>query len=468
MDRELRQLRGAAEQLRLISAGTLLTALERTARDTAAAVGKSVVFEGRGGEIRLDAYVLATIQGALVQIVRNAVAHGIEPESARLAAGKPATGRVSVCVARRGRRIVFECRDDGRGIDLDGVRRVAVGRGLVGAQAARLGADDLVRLLLRGGITTSEAVTGVSGRGVGLDVVRAAMEKLSGEVMFHTEAGVGVTFELIAPLSLAAVDALVVEVDGVAVAIPFDAVRRTISVAGGDMSRTASGATIVYDQTAIPFFPLPKALQGIQSPAGRAWPIVVVAGAGGLAAVGVDRLLGSERVVVRPLPEFAPDSAIVAGASLDAEGNPQLVLDPDGLVAEAQRGDADFEQTPVRHSVLVVDDSLTTRMLERSILESAGYEVELAASGEEGFESARRNRHALFLVDVEMPGMDGFTFVERVRLDSTLHNTPAILVTSRDAPEDRQRGVDAGASGYIVKSQFDQAELLAMIRQLIG
>lgn len=468
MDRELGQLRASAEQLRLVSAGTLFAALERTARDTAAALGKSVIFDAKGGDIRLDAYVLGAIQGALVQIVRNAVAHGIEPESERRAAGKPAAGRVSVSVARRGRRIVFECRDDGRGVDLNAVRRVAVRQGLAGPEAERLGAEDLVRLLLRGGITTSETVTGVSGRGIGLDVVRAAVETLGGEVTIQTEAGVGVLFELAAPLSLAAVEALIVEVDGAAVAIPFDAVRRSIRVAGGDIARTLPGATVVYDRMAIPFIPLPKALYGIQSPTSRNWPVVVVAGAGGLAAVGVDRLLGSERVVVRPLPEFTPASAIIAGASLDSEGNPQLVLDPDGLVAEARRGGADFEQARVRRPVLVVDDSLTTRMLERSILESAGYDVELAASGEEAFETARRNRHALFLVDVEMPGMDGFTFVERIRRDPVLHGTPAILVTSRDAPEDRQRGHDAGAQGYIVKSQFDQAELLTMISDLIG
>jgi two-component system chemotaxis sensor kinase CheA len=188
-----------------------------------------------------------------------------------------------------------------------------------------------------------------------------------------------------------------------------------------------------------------------------------------LAAVGVDRLLGSAKVVMRPLPELALASAIVAGASLDAEGNPQLVLDPAGLVANARQGDlAAPEPTASRLPVLIIDDSLTTRMLEQSILESAGYEVELATSGEEALEFARRKSYALFLVDVEMPGIDGFTFVERIRLDPVLHEIPAILVTSRNAPEDLQRGRDAGAQGYIVKSQFDQAELLTMIRRLVG
>ena len=469
MDRELRQLRQAAEQLRLVSAGDLFGVLERTARDAAQALGKQVIFVGVGGGIRLDAYVLGTIQRALVQIVRNAVAHGVESETERRAAGKPAAGRVTIEVSRRGRQIVFECRDDGRGVDLEAVRRIATQRGLLNAQATRLGAEDLIRLLMRGGITTSEAVTETSGRGVGLDVVREAVEKLSGDVVVRTQSGAGAAFELVVPLSLAAVEVLLVEVGASVAAIPFDAVRRSMLVAGSEITHTAAGATIVHDKVAIPFVPLPKALHGLSSPRGRSWPAVVVAGHDGLAAVGVDRLLGSAKVVMRPLPELALASAIVAGASLDAEGNPQLVLDPDGLVANARQGDlAAPEPAASRLPVLIIDDSLTTRMLEQSILESAGYEVELATSGEEALEFARRKSYALFLVDVEMPGIDGFTFVERIRLDPVLHDIPAILVTSRNAPEDLQHGRDAGAQGYIVKSQFDQAELLTMIRRLVG
>jgi two-component system chemotaxis sensor kinase CheA len=470
IDRELSQLRQAAEQLRLVSAGDLFVSLERTALDAAQALGKSVTFTATGAGIRLDAYVLGTIQSALVQVVRNAVAHGIEPEAERRAAGKPAAGRVEVVVSRRGRRIAFECRDDGRGVDLDAIRRVAAQRGLLGADAHELDAADLARLLLRGGITTSTAVTAVSGRGVGLDVVREAVEKVSGDITVRTQAGLGAAFELTVPLSLVAVDALVVEVGGTAALIPFDAIRRSMFVVSDEISPAASGATILYGDAAIPFLPLPSALQGTPSPAGRSWPVVVVAASSGdLAAVGVDRLRGLARVVVRPLPELAPASDMVAGASLDAQGNPQLVLDPDGLVAEARRdGAASAQLNPERDPVLIIDDSLTTRMLEQSILESAGYKVEVATSGEEGLKAARRKRHALILVDVEMPGMDGFTFVERIRRDPVLRDTPAILVTSRNAPEDLQRGRDVGAQGYVVKSEFDQAELLAMIRRLAG
>jgi two-component system chemotaxis sensor kinase CheA len=474
MDRELRQLREAAERLRLVAAGSLFTALERTARDSARALGKNVIFESRGGDVRLDAHVLEAVQGALIQIVRNAVAHGIEPQAERLAAGKPAAGRVSIDVSRRGRKIVFACRDDGRGIDLDAVRRVATQRGLLDPKNRELSAQDLVGMLLRGGISTAEAVTGVSGRGIGLDVVREGVERLGGDVTFQTERGTGTTFELVIPPSLASIEALLIATeaaDGSAcvTSVPLDSVRSTLRIAAKDISRASTGAAILHEQKAIPFIPLATALDGAPWSAGRGWTAIVVAGTGGDAAIGVDRLLGTARIVTRPLPQRLTSSPIVVGASLDAEGNPQLVLDPDGLVAAAQRGDTGQSDAPARgRPILVIDDSLTTRMLEQSILESAGYDVDVAMSAEEGLEILRHKRYGVILVDVEMPGMDGFTFIERIRADAALRETPAILVTSRASPEDRKRGHDVGATGHIMKSEFDQAELLAMIAPLMG
>jgi two-component system chemotaxis sensor kinase CheA len=469
MDRELRQLRDSAEQLRLVSAGTLFTSLERTALDTARALSKTVTFEGHGNDIRLDAHVLGVIQGGLVQLVRNSVAHGIERDAERRAAGKPAAGRVTVDVSRQGRRIVFECRDDGRGLDLEAVRRVAALRGVSDTNTRRASAEDLIRLLLRGGISTSDAVTEISGRGIGLDVVREAVERLGGEVNVHTEAGKGTTFRLVVPPSLASMEALIVEASEMVVSIPLDAVQSSVRLAADEISQTVSGASIVFDGRAIPFIPLALALDGTRASARRGWTVIVVAGAGGIIAAGVDRLLGTGRIVIHPLPQFTPGAMIVAGVSLDAEGNPQLVLDPDGLVARAQLGDTtEFELTAPGFPVLIIDDSLTTRMLEQSILESAGYEVDVAICAEDALEYARRKRYSLFLVDVEMPGMDGFTFVERIRADPALSGIPAILVTSLAAPEDRQRGFDVGAQGYVIKSEFDQAELLTLIKPLVS
>jgi two-component system chemotaxis sensor kinase CheA len=299
--------------------------------------------------------------------------------------------------------------------------------------------------------------------------VREAVEKLAGDVDVQSQAGIGAAFTIIAPMSLAALDVLIVEAGQTIAMVPFDAVRRSMMASPADISTTGSGAVVIHDGAAIPFTPLSLALHGTRPAAGRAWPALVIAGAEGLAAIGVDRLHGSAKVVMRPPPRFAPANPLVAGAALDADGNPQLVLDPDGLVAAARRAGAAQPQAPTAPApVLVVDDSLTTRMLEQSILESAGFEVELAISAEEALECVRRKPYALILVDVEMPGMDGFTFVERIRLDPAHSATPAILLTSRDDPEDHQRGREVGAQAYMVKSRFDQAELLATIRRLIG
>jgi two-component system chemotaxis sensor kinase CheA len=325
--------------------------------------------------------------------------------------------------------------------------------------------------LLQGGISTSAAVTEVSGRGVGLDVVRETAERLGGKATIQTKHNEGTVLEIVVPMSLSSLDALVVEAAGQTAAIPLDAVRRTLRLAQADVMRTAEGDAILVDGNVVPFVPLARwfrhTTESARGP--RAWSAVVVESHGVLAAVGVDRLVGTENVVLRPLPAFMPADPAVAGASLDAEGNPRMVLEPDGLVAEAGRIEATTAVAlPVRAPILVIDDSLTTRMLEQSILESAGYEVDVATSGEEGFEKARRRRYALFLVDVEMPGMDGFTFIEQSRADPALREIPAILVTSRASREDRDRGALVGASAYIVKGDFDQSDLLDRIRKLLG
>jgi two-component system, chemotaxis family, sensor kinase CheA len=462
--RELGQVRDAAEQLRLVPADSVFTALERTVRDAAHEVGKQVELATRGGDVRLDAHVLAVVQGALVQLARNAVAHGIEPAATRIAAGKAPSGHVTIEVSRRGRRVVFSCRDDGSGVDLEAVRRVAQRRGVA---VGNHDAAELVGMLLRGGITTSARVTEVAGRGVGLDVVREAIDRLGGEVTVATDPR-GTTFELVLPVTLTSIEALLVESSGVVAAIPIEAVRHTRRITLPEVSRTARGEAIVDQGELVPFVRLATALRADEARHRTAWLALVIAGTSGAAVIGVDRMLGTATVIVRPIPELAAIDPIVAGAALDAEGNPQLVLDPASVIAVA-RSQRSVAEQPLqsRRSVLVIDDSLTTRMLEQSILESAGYDVDTAVSGEQALEAARRKRYALFLVDVEMPGIDGFTFIERVRADPDLAGIPSILVTSRATPADLRRGQEVGARGYIVKSEFDQTDLLARIERMV-
>ncbi len=472
LELELRQVKDAAERLRLVPVTMIFNVLERAARDAAGSLGRRVAFTARGGEARVDAGVLGVLQNALIQVVRNAVAHGIEPEAERVGAGKPAEGQVTLEVEARGSRLRLALTDDGRGVDLEAVRREAERRGVLPAGGAELGAEELIAILLTARISTASDVTAVAGRGIGLDVVRQAVEQLGGRISVHTLAGRGTTITLVVPMSVASLDGLLVEDGEQRGVLPLAAVRTTLRVAPRDVACAREGESILLAGQVVPFTPLGRALRLPRPSDGggaAAFSAVIVESGGALAAIGVERLLGTSSVVFRALPPFTPADPIVAGASLDADGTPRLVLDAGVLVerARAARPVAEAE-APARLPVLVIDDSLTTRMLEQSILESAGYEVELAVSGEEGLEKVRRKRYALLLVDVEMPGKSGFEVVAELRADPALRDLPAILVTSRNAPEDRQRGADVGASAYVVKSDFDQNELLRLIARLVG
>ena len=473
VEAELALVRDATNRLRLLPAATVFPSLERAVRDAAQSLQKEVVFEAFGGGNRIDAHVLTALRGALLHVVRNAVAHGIEPRQDRLAAKKAAAGRVETRVEQRGTRVAFLCRDDGRGIDVEAVRRVAIRNGLVTAsQADSLGLEEAVKIIMRSGITTTRTADEVSGRGIGLDVVRETVAHLNGDVTIHSDLGKGTTLEIAVPVSLSSLPALEVDAGGMVAALPLDAVKQTLRLADGDIARSWERDSIVFEGKVVPFLSLPGAVgeKGQGKRKRPFWSAIIIEGRSGTAAIGVDRLLGTANVVVRPLPSLAVADTIVTGTSLNAEGDPQLILDPDGLVAAASRGHGTSIEKPAakRAPVLVIDDSLTTRMLEQSILESAGYEVEVATSGEEGLEKARTKQYGLFLVDVEMPGMDGFEFVARTRADAQLSAVPSILVTSRNSIEDRRRGEQAGARAYIVKGEFDQGYLLRMTRELFG
>jgi two-component system, chemotaxis family, sensor kinase CheA len=469
---KLAQVRSTADRFRLIAASTVFPSLERAVRDVAQSLQKRVELHTSGGENRIDSQVLAALRDALLHVVRNAVAHGIEGEAERAAAGKPAVGRVELSVLRRGNRVAFVCRDDGRGIDVEAVRTAAVRRGLLpSSEAASLALDEVIQLIFKAGVTTARTVTEVSGRGIGLDVVRDTVTRLKGEVKVETGRGRGTSLEVCVPVSLSSLAALVMEDGGVTAALPLEAVRSTLRVAPGDIVRSTGFDSILHQGMAIPFCPLAAALKREPSAAaGQAFASVIVVQAGAdLAAVQVERLLGTAPVIVRPIPRWVAVDPVIAGAALDPAGQPLLVLDPGALVAAARIGRVKPAAPRIsRPPILIIDDSLTTRMLEQSILESAGYKVELAVSAEEALAKARTSRYGLFIVDVEMPGMDGFGFIAQTRQDPILRGTPSILVSSRNSAEDRRRGEGVGASAYIVKSEFDQGYLLRTIRQLVG
>jgi two-component system chemotaxis sensor kinase CheA len=470
-EREMQQVQERTARLRLVSADTIFAPLARAVRDAAQLLGRDVGFTTAGGDVRLDAHVLAAVREALLHVVRNAVAHGIEPASQRAAAGKAAEGRIELRVERRGRFAAFRCRDDGAGLDVEAVAQAAKARGMLAADA-RIDQAAAAALVLRPGLSTSRELNAIAGRGVGLDVVQDVASRFKGEARITSERGRGLTVELTVPVSLASVSALGVEAGGRIAWVPLDAVVRTLHLGTADVSAAGQGQTVGHEGTAMALVPLAAVVPDSFGPVRRAQggAAVVLEADGVRAAIAVDRLHGVRQVVLRTLPAAAGTIPALAGATLDSAGRPQLVLDAAGLVARVASVPvgAPAAALRARPPILVIDDSLTTRMLEQSILETAGYEVDLAVSGEEGLRQAHERRYGLFLVDVEMPGMNGFEFIARARADPELAHVPSILVTSLDSEADRARGVQAGAYAHVVKGQFDDRRLRALIEELLG
>lgn len=468
--RELHAVREGTEGLRLVPAESMFGSLQRAARDAAHEQGKRVRFEAEGGGVKLETAVLQAVQRALVQAVRNAVAHGIESPQQRHARGKPVEGLVTIGISRRGKEVVFTCKDDGGGVDLAAVRKAAKERGVLAANTSGANEDgdspDWMQLLTAGGVSTSGQVSQIAGRGIGLDMLHQTAKRFDGSLRADTRSGQGTTFELAIRASVSALDVLVVRCHEQTLCIPLRSVRGTLRVSRDELTWSAEHQTLRSGGHALRFLDL-SAVLGVTRAAPDAWSVVVVEHDGQEIALGVDRLLGVETTVVRSLGALALVDPVILASSLDADGNPRLVLDPARLVnAPGSSTPTATTQPPSRLPVLVIDDSLTTRMLEQSVLQSAGYEVDLATSAEEGLVKAHQRRYALFLVDVEMPGMDGFSFVERTRQDPELSRTPAILVTSRNSPADLARGREVGAAGHIVKSEFDQNRFLEQVRLL--
>lgn len=475
---ELSLAREHLDRLRLVSLRSLELDLMRTAADSAdhAGLGSEPTLHAEGLDLRVEPLVYSELKAALVQLVKNAAVHAFRGPFAPHVTPPRAPPTLHVRARRAGRNLIVEVEDNGRGIDLEAV--AARVRAL--DPRADLSPTALVDRLARGGISTAPRLDGLAGRGVGLDVARAAATRLGGRMSIETSpAGTRIALQL--PARATALDLLVVEVAGEIVSVPLGAVVHVHAAnAPLDPGTSDAGAPRPPRLRLANLYVGRSRRPDQRGRRGHAMALTLRPISASTFALGptveleVDRVIGVVELVVEPPPPLTPTDPLIAGFAA-RDDREFVVLDPDALVAELTRlvalapaaQPADDRKRHLRvDPILVIDDSLTTRMLEQSILESAGYEVELATSGEEGLEFARRRPHGLFLVDVEMPGIDGFTFIELTRADPTLATTPAILVSSRAAPEDQARGRAVGASAYIVKSAFDQTHLLALIQHL--
>jgi two-component system, chemotaxis family, sensor kinase CheA len=457
--------------LRMVPFGEAGQGLERVARDLALAAGKEVVFKLVGHEVELDRAVAERLKDPLLHLVRNAVDHGIEPPAERVAAGKPLAGTITVSASLKGAQVEISIADDGRGLDRKRIREEARARGLPESADDR----DLLALVFHPGLSTARTLTSVSGRGVGLDVVKSQVNALHGTVGLETIEGAGTTFALTVPLTVTLIRALLVEAAGRTFAVATTqvmSVRKLIvpevrNVGGREMLATMHG-----------LLPLVSLAEAIGLPAPRrdlgqgCFVVLMDAGTSRVAFV-VDELLDEQDLVVTGLGRRLRRVPNVAGCALLEDGGIALILSAAELAESALLSPGQRLVLPisgpetVRKRILVADDSVTTRTLEKTLLEEAGYLVRLAADGHQAWRILQEDTIDLLVADVEMPGMDGFTLTDTLRHSPSPRRIPVVLVTSLSSDKDRARGLEVGADAYLVKSGFDRSTLLEAVGQLL-
>ena len=458
---------------RLLPIATVYAGLPRVVRDLTQATGKQAQLELHGESVELDRKVLELINDPLLHLIRNALDHGIEPPEERQAAGKAAQGRIAISAETTGGEVRVTISDDGRGINPQQLRERAVRLGMVApASAAALSDDEALDLIFQPGFSTAAIVTDISGRGVGMDVVRANITELGGQVRVESHFGQGCQIILSLPLTLVTTRVLLAQVGRATFALPAGGCFSTLWVQRSQVRPLEGQPTIEVGGRTVVVLALADLL-GIEATSPlvsreRA-PAVLTGSLQRPVVMLVDALLDEREVVVKPLGTLLGGQGRYGGAVQLGDGTLVLLLNP-LLLAQGTRVAAPPPPTTAqrRSRLLVVDDSFTTRELIRSILQSAGYEVTAAVDGADALDRLRAHPYDLVVSDVEMPRLDGFQLTARLRDEPTLHALPVILITSLASEEHRRRGLEAGAQAYIVKSQFNQESLLDVIRQLLG
>ncbi|WP_287157891.1 hybrid sensor histidine kinase/response regulator [Chloroflexus sp.] len=465
--------------VRLLPIATIFNSLPRLVRDLAAATGKQAALEIRGETTELDRKVLELISDPLVHLIRNAVDHGLEPPDERIAQGKPPTGLIQVSAESSGNEVRISIQDDGRGIDPARIRNRAIELGLLTASRAdQLDTQETLDLIFQPGFSTATNVTEISGRGVGMDIVRANLLELGGQVRIDSTIGQGTTITLTIPLTLITTRVVVVQVGQHHLALPAVTIRSILWVERDQIQFIDGQPTFAHNQRTISLLALAELLAiSAESPLTRyrRVPAVLLKTRQHRVALLVDDVIDEREAVIKPLgPLFARRPAL-SGAIQSGDGrlvlliNPLYLVEGNGYRPKPAATAIKPVTEPTRMArLLVVDDSFTTRELLRSILQSAGYDVTVAIDGADALDRLRSTPYDLVVSDIEMPRVDGFTLTTRIRNELALVDLPVILITSLASEEHRRRGLEVGAQAYIVKSQFNQDSLLNVIQQLLG
>ncbi len=464
-------------RLRMLPANTIFQTFPRAVRDLAKQFKKEIDFQIEGGDTELDKKVLEEINDPLVHIMRNCVDHGIEDPDTRKKLGKPPVGTVKLAARQEGDRIIIEITDDGAGIDPDKVRESAVRKGYISeAEAAAMSDREAMYLIFEAGFSTAAIITEISGRGVGMDVVREfVVEKLKGSLDVESEVGKGTRFKLTIPLTLAIIRALMLRVGDQIFAMPTGSIDETLRIDPSEIIKVEGREVIRRQRRTIPLVRLSEILGVPSEPLEAAkQPIVTIGYSGHRMGFMVDGFLGEQQIVIKPLGSHLKKIDNVAGVTILGAGEVVPILNIPDLMANARTrsgqrvGPAQRVEREGPRKVLICEDSFTTRELERSIFEAAGYDVETAVDGAQGFQKLRDGLKVDAVVtDVQMPNMTGFELTKAIKSDPALAEIPVIIVTSLERDEEKAEGIEAGADAYITKSVFNQDTLLDTVDRLI-
>lgn len=453
----------------------------RMIRDLARKLGKQVKLEILGKATPVDRDILKKLEAPLTHILRNSVDHGLEMPEERLTAGKAPEGTVRLEALHRGGMLSITISDDGKGIDLERLRQKVISKSLATPEvAAQLNDNELIEFLFLPGFSTAKQVTEISGRGVGLDIARSMAQEVGGTVRANSQLGKGTSFHFQLPLTLSVVRTLLVEISGEPYAFPLARIEQIVMVNKDDIYSMENRQYFTMDNRNIGLVPAYQVLELKKSPPNlETFPVVVISEQSDYYGLVVDRFLGEHDLVVRPLDPRLGKVQDLSAAALMGDGTPILIVDVSDLVHSVDnllnqgnlRRLSNETQTAVqdrRKKVLVVDDSITVREMERKLLQNKGYLVDVAVNGLEGWYTVSSNDYDLVVSDVDMPRMNGFELVSKIKNHPKLRSIPVIIVSYKDREEDKMQGLEAGADYYLTKASFHDDTFLKAVLDLIG
>jgi two-component system sensor histidine kinase and response regulator WspE len=453
----------------------------RMIRDLARKLGKQVKLEILGKATPVDRDILKKLEAPLTHILRNSVDHGFEIPEERLAAGKTAEGTLRLEAVHRGGMLSITISDDGKGIDIEQLRKKVINKNLATPEiAAQLTESELIEFLFLPGFSTAKQVTEISGRGVGLDIARSMAQEVGGTVRGSSQLGKGMIFHFQLPLTLSVVRTLLVEISGEPYAFPLARIEQIVMVDQAQIYSVENRQYFTMDNRNIGLVAASQVLELKESaPKFHAFSVVIISEQSDYYGLVVDRFLGEHDLVVRPLDPRLGKVQDISAAALMGDGTPILIVDVSDLVHSVDHllkhgnlrrfsGKNSNLIKDNRQRILVVDDSITVREMERKLLENKGYKVDVAVNGLEGWYSLSSNKYDLVVSDVDMPRMNGIELVTKIKNHPTLQSIPVIIVSYKDRDEDRLQGLEAGADYYLTKTSFHDNTLLQAVVDLIG